>query len=1190
MRLIYFGITLIILTSGCLNARSFSFTENKGQWPNYVLFQSPIRGANLYLERDRFTFDVKAYGSATGHHHQITSRQVVQMIFHHALPAISTQGYHRSSSYKNYFIGNNPLHWASKAFDYTKVVMSGIYPCTDIQVYTSEEEELKYDYIVSPGGDPSIFKWSYEGASSVILLNNTLYLRTINNEITESIPSCYQTINGNKINVPVCYVQNGKYFGFSFPGGYNPAYELIIDPKLVFSTYTGSISDNWGSSATYDSQKNAFGAGYTDGSGYPTTTGVYDSSFNGVGFESYNWDIAITKFIDDGMNIAYSTYLGGNGIDIPHSIIADSHDNLYLLGSTESFNFPVTPGCYDSSFNGGPYYTPEGGVYYANGADIIITRLSADGTQLLGATYLGGTDLDGLNSNDAAHLFYNYGDQARGEIILDEADNVYITSSTNSYDFPLVNAQQNSFGGLQDALLCKLTSNLNTLLFSTYIGDNDYDAGYSLKLDSNGNIFVCGGTSDNNSFPMPIGGLNSSFLGGQSDGFILKFSNDGANVLNGSFIGSSSYDQTYFIEVDKNDDVYVLGQSTGNYPVTAGAYSNNNSKQFIHKLNNDLSTTLISTRFGSNSSTPNISPTAFLVDECLRVYVAGWGGTNGVGFGVLNTDGMPVTPDAYDGITDGNDFYLAVFEQDLTGLIYASFFGENNGLVTDHVDGGTSRFDKRGAVYQAVCAGCGGSNNFPTTLNAWSQTNDALNCNMAVFKIDFELGFPEANPSLSPFLEIDSLEGCLDPITGVFGQFFYQYNLDPAEIDSTEFFWDFGVPGIDTDVSTLPSPIYIYTDTGSYNIRLIVRDTTKCIPTDTAFVVVEVRDADPLQAHFSYNQPNPCSGDYTIDFDLSLSLITGNEYSYAWDFFGTGMFLEVPNNQFDFGNPGTYPVSLLVRDSLPCFRTDTFTQVIVLSAEGDVEASFSDPPDGCIPHYISISALESLPGSSYVWDAGNGQQYSGLTADITYDEEGQYFLSLIVSHPSSCNGSDTLGYEIAAYDVPAAEFSYSPVNGLVGEPVSFISQISAVDAYLLQWSFGDGTFSSDSNPIHTYLQQSSFTVCLEVTNADGGCAAEICKDLTIEAFFGLEVPNAFSPNNDGINDVFMPLNFGLLEYRFTIFNRWGKAVFTTTDPQTGWDGRHNGVMQDIDVYVYHISATPAGGEKLEKKGNLSLLR
>ena len=169
--------------------------------------------------------------------------------------------------------------------------------------------------------------------------------------------------------------------------------------------------------------------------------------------------------------------------------------------------------------------------------------------------------------------------------------------------------------------------------------------------------------------------------------------------------------------------------------------------------------------FGTGSGQVDIALSAFLVDNCDNIYVSGWGGsTNGSQSATSSTTtGLPVTSDCHQCQTDGSDFYLIVLEENMQSLLYASFFGGNQS--NEHVDGGTSRFDKDGIVYQSVCAGCGGNSDFPTTPGAWSNTNNAHNCNIAAFKFDIsELTANIASGLLSNFSQDTELIVRIFPI------------------------------------------------------------------------------------------------------------------------------------------------------------------------------------------------------------------------------------------------------------------------------------------------------------------------------------------------------------------------------------------------------------------------------------------
>jgi hypothetical protein len=223
-----------------------------------------------------------------------------------------------------------------------------------------------------------------------------------------------------------------------------------------------------------------------------------------------------------------------------------------------------------------------------------------------------------------------------------------------------------------------------------YFGGSGNDAGYSVRVAPNGTVYICGGTASTN-IGTTAGVVSPVFGGGTYDGYVASFNGATGALLAATYLGTASYDQAFILEVDDDGDVFVVGQTKGVYPVFNAPYSINNSAQFIHKLNSDLNTTIFSMLFGDGSRTTiDISITAFLVDNCGNLYVAGWGGNiNDEG----STNGLPITPNAIKTTTDGSDFYFIVIEKNSTSLLYGSYFGSNS--IAEHVDGGTSRFDKQ---------------------------------------------------------------------------------------------------------------------------------------------------------------------------------------------------------------------------------------------------------------------------------------------------------------------------------------------------------------------------------------------------------------------------------------------------------------------------------------------------------------
>ncbi|GAB3304316.1 DUF7948 domain-containing protein [Hymenobacter tenuis] len=726
--------------------KQLEFIENRGQWPAPVLFSADVPGGRLFLEPTGLTYALTA---GVPHAHGAEARATspapapnrpvpahafrVEFVGAAAGPVVTAT--EPTQEVRNYLRGNDPKRWAHAVPSFRRVRYQHIWPGISAQLYENQQQQLEYDFELAPEANAAAIRLRYRGAESMRLTSEgTLEIRTSVGLVKELAPKAWQTdANGKRQPVPCAYVLEGQQVQFRL-GRYDHRRALTIDPTVVFSSFTGSTADNWGFTATYDQEGNLYTGGIVFGVGYPASVGAYNETYQG------GVDIALIKYRTTATGPAarvWATYLGGSSAEFPQSLVVNSRNELLILATTGSSNFPTTPGAIDASFNGGyavnPFSHPA--TRMDNGSDLAVTRLSADGSRLIGSTYLGGGGNEGLLvSNSVFKLIQNYGDQLRGDILVDSRDNVYIASNSPSGDFPVRNNFQPFIAG-QNGVVCKLSPSLDQLTWGSHLGGNQPDAAYSLQLDASGRVYVAGGTTSPD-FPTTPGSVTPAQHEG-TDGFIVRISADGSVLEKAAVLGTLAYDQAYFVQLDKAGSVYVLGQTLGNYPTIGGRYGVENGRQFIHKLNADLSVTEFATTFGSGEPWIDISPTAFLVDQCERIYVAGWGGGNNVGYGNGNVRKLPTTANATQRTTDGSDFYLMQLSSGAWSLDYATFFGGNG---QDHVDGGTSRFDPRGAVYQAVCGGCGGSSSWPIPPGAgyYSTVNNSTNCNNAAFKYNFE--------------------------------------------------------------------------------------------------------------------------------------------------------------------------------------------------------------------------------------------------------------------------------------------------------------------------------------------------------------------------------------------------------------------------------------------------------------------
>ncbi|MCU1295712.1 MAG: cell surface protein, partial [Bryobacterales bacterium] len=900
------------------------------------------------------------------------------------------------ATYNNYFLGNDPAKWKGNCSIYQAVTYRNIYPGVDVRYYTNEGK-LKYDIIINAGADLSRIAMKYEGVDGLEVKNEQLIIKTSVGNMGELAPYAYQVVNGQKKVVDCRFKVAGNIVKFAL-GNYSSSSTLVIDPTLVFSTFTGSTSDNWGYTATYGADGSFYAGGIVFGTGFKTSPGAYQTTYGGGENDSEGlngFDIGIMKFSPDGKNRIYATYIGGSKNEYPHSLVADAQGNLVMAGRTTSDNYPVKSATYG-----------DGGGY-----DIVLTKINAAGNDLIGSRKIGGKGMDGVNINPkylnqkalpAESLRRNYGDDSRSEVILDNAGNILLASSTQSSVFPTTaDAFQTTFGGKQDGVFIKASSDVTNILFSSYIGGSENDAAFVLAIDpSNNNIYLGGNTVSTNLPGDKSGVLNAGFQGGESDGFVSIIT-PGNQLIKTSYMGTSGDDMLYGVQFDRFGFPYIMGTTTGNWPVVNAAFSQPGGKQFISKLKADLSGYEYSTVFGTNNPLPNISPIAFLVDRCENVYVSGWGGSidKDPGYPNAGTTGLTVTADAIQSRTDGSDFYFFVLERNASKQLFGSFFGQNGG-VGEHVDGGTSRFDRNGVIYQAMCANCGRSAPFPTTPGVWSPNNGSDNCNLAAVKIAFNLAGIAGSVRSSIKGAINDTTGCV-PLTVDFTDTLAQGH---------SYVWNFG-DGTNDIVTTTPSLSHTFSAIGDYRVRLTSIDSAKCNVADTAYTNIRVRtfkgvlDFNPVKLppcdSFNYNFIN------TSYVSPAARSYSGN--SFKWDFGDKSAPVIAGTNTVRHSFPGTgsYVVKLILNDTTFCNSPDSIEKTVRISA--NVKAAFKTPPNGCAP-YTAIFDNTSDGGQQFNWNFGDGSTSTVTSPQHLYSTPGTYVVNLRVIDSATCNIQDSTSF------------------------------------------------------------------------------------------------------------------------------------------------------------------------------------
>ncbi len=1183
------------------------YTENKGQWDKKIHYRTDIHGGHIELTSQSIRYLYFSKEDIDEVHHlkhehpeEVYSHKVncyaYELQFANANVQSKLSAAGKRSYYKNYFLGNDAKRWAGNVGVYESVLYENLYTGIDLKVYASGQL-FKYDVVVKPGANPSVVRFNYKGVKPLLLADGSIQLNIGFAKVAEMAPYTYQLIGNQKVVVKSMYQLSADgSLSFVFPEGYDKNYELIIDPTLVFATYSGSTATTFGFSATYDLSGSLYAGGEVFSIGWPVSVGAFQVAYGG------GVDCGINKYTPNGNALIYSTYYGGDLSDLPNNMVVNTNNELAMTGSTSSSNLPTTPGCFDPTSNGG--------------TDAYVVRFNATGTAMLGSTYIGGNAADASNS---LALSPNSGDANRGEIAYDDNGvDLLIAISTSSANFPVTpTAYQSTIGGGQDGVFFKMNGTCSTLLFSTYIGGSNNDAAFSLARKSNGNWVLAGGTSSND-FPTTAGAMTPTYQSA-TDAFVCEFNTNATSLIYSTYIGTTSYDHAFKVQVDAMDTVYVCGQTAGaTFPVSPGVYNNPNTTIFIMKLNPDLSNYALSTRIGQ---TTNLVPTAFLKDVCGNIYFSGF----------QAGQGLPLTPNAHQSTQGG--FWLCVLSGDFTQLIYATYMG----VPGDHVDGGTSRFDPAGIVYQSVCTN---SPAFYQTPGCHAPNNMAGSWDVASYKFDFEQTGPQASFDISP-----NDSGCT-PHPVVFTN---------NSIAGVSYFWDFG----DGNTDTSPSPTHTYTSQGVYTVMMVAYNPNGCITSDTSYTTITI--VGTPDATFTTDVTLGCEDD-TVSF-LNNPVQPGNT-QFGWAF-GDGNFAIMPDPTHIYTTQGNYVVVCIATNG---FCADTFALPVNVLHPINAAFAINTPDSVCIGQAITFNAGTSVPigGLQFEWDMGNGFTTSSGTNPIfnyQYPLSGYYTVTLTVTDTIGC--TDTYSMNIFV-DIPGfASFTASDSVICLGDPVFFKDSLPAT-TFGFAWDFGDGTLLlNEHNPYYSWSSPGTYQVTLTNDNpvcpddvvtkniivnsyplvnlgpdtsycpggtstillsnqlnpggtfdnlwSTGSMASSIAvaqagiywlrvsngpctttDSITIDRDCYLNIPNSFSPDGDGLNDYFLPrelLSSGLTAFRMDIYNRWGEKVFATNAIDgRGWDGKHNGVPQSTGVFVYVIEATFHNNLKKTYSGNVTLVR
>lgn len=390
--------------------------------------------------------------------------------------------------------------------------------------------------------------------------------------------------------------------------------------------------------------------------------------------------------------------------------------------------------------------------------------------------------------------------------------------------------------------------------------------------------------------------------------------------------------------------------------------------------------------------------------------------------------------------------------------------------------------------------------------------------------------------------------------------------------------WDFG----DATTATTQHPTHTYNSHGTFNATLTVTSDNGCSSTISLPVTVH-----PLPVA-DFTHTSVCEGFATVFSDNS-SVSSGNISSWTYNF-GDNSFVSSQNPQHTYLAAGNYSVQLNVVTNHGCL--DSISKQIVVYPLPVVD--FEVIPDaGCIPLNVALNDLSSIAtGSNVAWNWKIENLFSSTQQNTNYTLEnaGLYDVTLTVTSNFGCVTTLNRNDFITVHPKPFPDFAFTPTITEILYPEISFTDLSGGNPVAWNWQFGTGDVAHVQHPVYSYPDTGTFTVTLEVLN-QFGCSDTVEHSLVILPSFTIYVPNAFTPDGNGINDVFKPQGIGWTDYELRIFSRWGAQVFESFDKDIGWDGTMRGKESaPPGVYVWRIFVRDNHKRKQDFIGHVTLLR
>jgi PKD repeat protein len=952
------------------------FVENLGQFgDDGVAFYTDAPGLDVALLDDGILLDLRTGSSTQGHpggpgpiapkvsrlgdtappiHER--SGCVVRLSFAGAEP-VRPVGRGMIPGAYNYFIGNDPSMWRTGARAYSEVVYEGLYPGIDL-VYRASSLGIKYEFLVAPWADPSSILVHAEGQDSLgVQDGTTLAIETGAGRLVDDGLLAY---NGDDPSSTVdCSFELTSPVSYVFQiGSRDPSRPLVIDP-LLYATYLGGTSsDDVDGIMTSGADGSVLACGMTYSAQFPTTPGAYQTALDGWG------DVFVTKLSADGSTLVYSTLIGGSEYEYASGIDVSAGGAAYLVGTTTSDDFPVSPGAVQPTLSVG-----------YNSTDGFACKLNSTGALLLYSTYVGGSGTDSVESVDA-----------------DEKGCAYFVGETTSNDFPVTpGAFQNASRGYRDGFVCKLNANGTRYVYSTYLSGNEDTEPRGVVVDSSGCAYVTGGTYSDD-FPVTQGAYSTQ-LNGRGDAFVSKLNGNGTDLVWSTYLGGSDFQDATGIVLGDGGMPIVTGYTySSDFPTTAGAYQTkidgNSQDAFVTILAADATKLNASTFLGGRDS-----------DDALSVWVDPFGGV--LVCGATSSDDFPTTEDAEQTDLDGyGDAFVSSLSSDLAVLIYSTYIGGSEyEYATGVVHNGNHTVYVGGNTY---------SDDFPVTANAYQPSYaDGGDGFLYEFVLDSMPPTAEAGDDVTidqhQTVELDG-------------------SRSSDNMGVVDWTWTFHYNG--SDVVLYGSiTTFQFDEAGRYEVTLTVRDIGHLRGTDR--LNVTVRDITRPIADAGIDRFIDQHQGVALDGTKSSDNVGIVNYTWTFVYRGHTVTLEGSGPSFMFDDAGAYVMKLNVSDAVGNWATDSLTVVVKDITAPTANAGADTVVEQHTAVVLDGSASQDNVGIvNYTWSfvcGGLPVTLYGPNVTYTFDLAGKYIVTLTVSDELGNVASDTMAVDVLDSVPPTAE-------------------------------------------------------------------------------------------------------------------------------------------------------------------------